>query len=82
MTTKDTMNLPLIRRRDVCFGALAFGATSGTSLGHFLIVGPNWKGTPPAGIKETFRSAAAYDGSCKVPPVRKVLDVTVGKGTP
>jgi hypothetical protein len=34
--------------------------TTGTSPGHFLIVGPNWKGTAPAGIKETFRSSTRY----------------------
>lgn len=34
--------------------------TTGTSPGHFLIVGPNWKGTAPAGINETFRSSTRY----------------------
>ncbi|MGO7728070.1 DUF1254 domain-containing protein [Rhizobium johnstonii] len=34
--------------------------TTGTSPGHFLIVGPNWKGTAPADIKETFRSSTRY----------------------
>ena len=34
--------------------------TTGTSPGDFLIAGPNWKGTAPAGIKETFRSSTRY----------------------
>jgi hypothetical protein len=34
--------------------------TTGTSPGNFLIAGPNWKRTPPAGIKETFRSSTRY----------------------
>jgi hypothetical protein len=34
--------------------------TSGTGPGSFLIAGPNWDGTPPAGIKETHRSSTRY----------------------
>jgi hypothetical protein len=34
--------------------------TTGTSPGNFLIVGPNWKRTAPAGIRETFRSSTRY----------------------
>jgi hypothetical protein len=34
--------------------------TTGTSPGSFLIAGPNWKGTAPADIKETFRSSTRY----------------------
>jgi hypothetical protein len=30
--------------------------TTGTSPANFLIVGPNWQGTPPADLKETFKS--------------------------
>ncbi|WP_291687229.1 DUF1214 domain-containing protein, partial [Bradyrhizobium sp.] len=30
------------------------------SPGNFLIAGPDWKGTAPAGIKETFRSSTRY----------------------
>lgn len=34
--------------------------THGTSPANFLIAGPNWKGTAPADIKETFRSSTRY----------------------
>ena len=34
--------------------------TAGTSPNNFLIAGPNWKGTPPAGIKATFRSSTRF----------------------
>ena len=34
--------------------------TTGTGPGHFLIVGPNWKGTAPPDIKQTFRSSTRY----------------------
>ncbi len=34
--------------------------TTGTSSGNFLIVGPNWKGTAPSDVKETFRSSTRY----------------------
>ena len=34
--------------------------TTGTEVGHFLIAGPNWQGTPPADIKQTFRSPTRY----------------------
>lgn len=30
--------------------------TTGTAAAHFLIAGPNWKGTPPTDITKTFRS--------------------------
>ena len=34
--------------------------TTGTAPGSFLIAGPNWNGTSPVGIKETFRSSTRY----------------------
>jgi hypothetical protein len=34
--------------------------THGTSPADFLIAGPNWKGTAPDGIKETFHSSTRY----------------------
>ncbi len=34
--------------------------TTGTSPGHFLIAGPNWRGTAPPDIKQTFRSSTRY----------------------
>jgi uncharacterized protein (TIGR03000 family) len=37
------------------FGSMGKRAT-GTGAGNFLIVGPDWKGTPPPDIKETYRS--------------------------
>ena len=46
----------------------------------------NWLPTPLGQFNLTLRNyfpkAAAYDGSYKVPPVRKVSDATVGRGTP
>ncbi len=34
--------------------------TTGTGPGNFLIVGPNWQGTAPADIKQTYRSSTRY----------------------
>jgi hypothetical protein len=34
--------------------------TTGTAPGNFLIVGPNWHGTAPADIKQTYRSSTRY----------------------
>ncbi len=34
--------------------------TTGTGPGSFLIVGPNWKGTAPPDVKQTFRSPTRY----------------------
>jgi hypothetical protein len=34
--------------------------STGTGPGAFLIAGPNWTGTAPAGIKQTFRSSTRY----------------------
>lgn len=34
--------------------------TTETGPGNFLIVGPNGQGTPPTGIKQTFRSSTRY----------------------
>lgn len=34
--------------------------TTGTEAGHFLIAGPTWGGTAPAGVKATFRSTTRY----------------------
>src|SRR3989304_5596378 len=34
--------------------------TTGTSAASFLIAGPGWKGTPPADVKETFRSPTRF----------------------
>ncbi len=34
--------------------------TTGTGPGNFLIVGPNWKGTAPPDVKQTFRSPTRY----------------------
>ena len=35
-------------------------STTGTAPANFLIVGPNWQGTPPADIKQIFRSSTRY----------------------
>jgi hypothetical protein len=34
--------------------------TTGTAAAHFLITGPGWQGTPPAGITKTFRSPTRF----------------------
>ena len=34
--------------------------TTGTDAAHFLIAGPNWQGTPPADIKQTYRSPTRF----------------------
>jgi hypothetical protein len=34
--------------------------TTGTSAGNFLIVGPNWQGTPPVDVKQTFKCPTRY----------------------
>jgi hypothetical protein len=34
--------------------------TTGTAAAHFLIAGPGWQGTPPADVKETFRSPTRF----------------------
>ncbi|MGO9116325.1 MAG: DUF1254 domain-containing protein [Desulfomonilaceae bacterium] len=34
--------------------------TTGMGRGNFLIVGPNWKGTAPPDVKQTFRSPTRY----------------------
>ena len=34
--------------------------TTGTKPGNFLFVGPNWQGTPPADIKQVFKSPTRY----------------------
>jgi hypothetical protein len=34
--------------------------TTGTGTAHFLIAGPRWKGTPPADVKQTFRSPTRW----------------------
>lgn len=34
--------------------------TSGTEAGHFMIASPNWQGTPPANVKQTFRSPTRF----------------------
>ena len=34
--------------------------TTGTEAGSFLIAGPNWKGTAPADVKQTFRSPTRF----------------------
>ena len=34
--------------------------TTGTAAAHFLITGPGWKGTPPAGITKTYQSPTRY----------------------
>ena len=34
--------------------------TTGTAAAHFLIAGPGWQGTPPAGIAETYRSPTRF----------------------
>jgi len=34
--------------------------TTGTGPGAFLIVGPNWQGSPPPDIKQTFRLSTRY----------------------
>jgi hypothetical protein len=34
--------------------------TTGTAPGAFLTVGPKWQGTPPADIKQTYRSSTRY----------------------
>src|SRR5262249_22451495 len=35
----------------------AMGKQHGTKPGFYLLVGPNWKGTPPAGITAVYRSS-------------------------
>jgi hypothetical protein len=35
----------------------AIGKQHGTEPGHYLLIGPNWKGETPAGIKGVFRSS-------------------------
>jgi len=40
--------------------ASAGSRTNGTQAANFLIVGPQWKGTLPSGIKEVFRSTTRY----------------------
>ena len=34
--------------------------TTGTAATHFLIAGPDWEGTPPADIRQTFRSPTRF----------------------
>jgi hypothetical protein len=34
--------------------------TTGTTPGNFLLAGPNWRGTPPSDLKETYRSSTRY----------------------
>ena len=34
--------------------------TTGTAPGNFLIAGPNWQGTAPSDIKQTYRSSTRY----------------------
>ncbi len=34
--------------------------TTGTGAANFLIAGPRWRGTPPAGVKEVFRSPTRF----------------------
>ncbi len=34
--------------------------TTGTGAANFLIAGPGWHGTPPAGVKQTFRSPTRF----------------------
>ena len=34
--------------------------TTGTAAANFLIAGPGWQGTPPAGVTETFRSPTRF----------------------
>ena len=34
--------------------------TTGTAAGHFLIAGPGWQGTPPAGVAKTYRSPTRF----------------------
>jgi len=34
--------------------------TTGTDAAHFLIAGPGWQGTPPADVKQTFRSPTRF----------------------
>ena len=40
--------------------ASAGSRTTGTEAGDFLIAGPNWNGTAPPGMKETFRCSTRY----------------------
>ncbi len=35
-------------------------ATTGTGAANFLIAGPGWQGTPPADVKQTFRSPTRF----------------------
>ncbi|MGE0036922.1 MAG: DUF1254 domain-containing protein [Xanthobacteraceae bacterium] len=41
------------------FGYIGTRAT-GTEAGDYLVVGPDWKGGPPAGIKKVFRSTTPF----------------------
>ncbi len=34
--------------------------TTGTAAAHFLIAGPGWQGTPPAGVAKTYRSPTRF----------------------
>lgn len=34
--------------------------TTGTEAGHYLIVGPQWQGTPPADVKQVYRSPSRF----------------------
>ena len=34
--------------------------TTGTEAGDFLIVGPNWQGTPPADVKQVYKSPSRF----------------------
>jgi hypothetical protein len=34
--------------------------TTGTETGHFLIVGPDWQGTPPPDVKQVYRSPSRF----------------------
>jgi hypothetical protein len=36
--------------------------TTGTEPGDYLVVGPDWKGEVPAGIKAVFRSGTLFSG--------------------
>ena len=41
------------------YGYIGSRAT-GSEAGDFLVVGPDWKGTPPAGVKKVFRSSTPF----------------------
>jgi hypothetical protein len=41
------------------YGYIGSRAT-GPEAGDFLVVGPDWKGTPPAGVKKVFRSSTPF----------------------